>query len=240
MKLHLALALWAALAAGMAHAALFEDDEARKQIAELGTRIEERLTQLETAGRNRALDLTQLLDALKQDIAQLRGQIEVLANRADTAERRQKELYTDLDNRLRKIEQTQEKISQTEREAAAEKQTYEAALNQFKLGNYQLAIAGFQGFMNAFSSSALVPSAQYWIGNAHYAMRDYKAAIAAQQKLLSSWPDNPKAADAMLNIASSQSEMGDSKGARDTLSALLKKYPTSPAAEQAKQRLGRR
>lgn len=240
MKLRLALVLWAALAAGAAHAALFEDDEARKQIAELGTRIEERLTQLEAAGRNRALDLTQLLDALKQDIAQLRGQIEVLANRTDTAERRQKELYADLDNRLRKIEQTQEKISQAEREAAAEKQTYEGALNQFKLGNYQLAIAGFQGFMNSFANSALVPSAQYWIGNAHYAMRDYKSAIAAQQKVLTSWPDNPKAADAMLNIASSQSEMGDGKGARDTLSALLKKYPTSAAAEQAKQRLGRR
>ena len=80
-------------------------------------------------------------------------------------------------------------------------------------------------------------SAQYWIGNAYYALRDYKTAIAAQQKLLVSWPTSPKAPDALLNIASCQSEMGDAKAARETLQALVKKYPGTPVAEQAKQRL---
>ena len=82
-----------------------------------------------------------------------------------------------------------------------------------------------------------MPSAQYWIGNAYYALRDYKMAIAAQQKVLASWPGSAKAPDAMLNIASCQAEMGDGKAARDTLQQLLKKYPGTPAAEQGKQRL---
>ncbi|HET7764550.1 MAG TPA: tol-pal system protein YbgF [Burkholderiales bacterium] len=253
-----AFAVWAALLAGAAHAALFDDDEARKQINQLKSQtdarqksIEERLAaidaklgQMDSSGQNRVLDLAQLIEALKQDMAKLRGQIEVLANQTETLERRQKDLYVDLDNRLRKIEQTQtqlqDKMSQGERSAAAEKQAYETALNQFKLGNYQLSITNFQNFMTNFSSSELLPSAQYWIGNAYYAMRDYKSAIAAQQKVVRLWPENAKAPDALLNIASAQTELGQSREARETLRNLVKKYPSSSASEQAKQRLAQK
>ena len=255
MRLRITLALWAALLAGAAHAALFDDDEARKQIFQLKNQVEARqkaieerlsaidarLGQLDSSGQNRVVDLAQLIESLKQDVAKLRGQIEVLSNQTETLERRQKDLYVDLDNRLRKLEQTQsqlqDKLSQGERSAAAEKQAYELALNQFKLGNYQLSITSFQNFMTNFASSELLPSAQYWIGNAYYAMRDYKSAIAAQQKVVKLWPENSKAPDALLNIASSQGELGQSPAARETLRALVKKYPSSPAAEQAKQRL---
>jgi tol-pal system protein YbgF len=241
-----------------AHAALFDDDEARKQIIQLRNQAESRsksieerlaaidakLAQMDSTGQNRALDLAQLIDSIRQDMAKLRGQIEVLANQTDVLERRQKDLYVDLDNRLRKLEQTQtqmqDKLSQGERSAAAEKQSYESSLNQFKLGNYQLAVTSFQSFMTTFPNSELLPSAQYWIGNAHYAMRDYKSAIAAQQRVVKLWPDNPKAPDALLNIASSQSELGQSSAARETLRGLIKKYPSSSAAGQAKQRLARK
>jgi len=252
------LAVWAALLAGAAHAALFDDDEARKQINQLKSQtdakqksLEERLAaidaklgQMDSSGQNRVLDLAQMIDSLKQDMAKLRGQIEVLANQTDTLERRQKDLYVDLDTRLRRIEQTQtqlqDKMSQGERSAAAEKQAYEMALNQFKLGNYQLSITNFQNFMTTFSSSELLPSAQYWIGNAYYAMRDYKSAIAAQQKVVRLWPENSKAPDALLNIASAQTELGQSKEARETLRVLVKKYPSSSASDQAKQRLSQK
>ena len=119
----------------------------------------------------------------------------------------------------------------------AETKAYEAALNQFKLGNYPLAISAFEGFLVTYPSSSLAPSAQYWIGNAYYAQRDYKKAIASQEKLLSAWPDSSKAPDGMLNIASSQEASGDRRGARKTLEDLLAKYPASPAAASAKQRL---
>ncbi|MBI4292398.1 MAG: tol-pal system protein YbgF [Betaproteobacteria bacterium] len=250
------LLLWCA--AGAAHAGLFDDDEARKQVADLRTQLfaqvdritadqkalDERLTRMESAQRDRALDLAQMIDGLKQELARMRGQIEVLVNQAQTIERRQKDLYVDMDTRLRKLEQVQnqaaEKAAQAEREAQAEKQAYEAALNQFKVGNYQSAIAAFQTFMVNFANSPLVPSAQYWVGNSYFALRDYKVAIAAQEKLVKSWPDNPKAPDALLNMASAQAELGDQKAARETLRVLMQKYPGSPAADQAKQRLQRR
>src|SRR5258705_992878 len=252
-----ALGVWAAFA-NAAHAALFDDEEARKQIIQLRNQVEARqksieerlssidgkLGQMDSTGQNRVVDLAQLIESLKQDTAKLRGQIEVLSNQTETLERRQKDLYVDLDTRLRRIEQTQtqlqDKMSQGERSAAAEKQAYETALNQFKLGNYQLSITNFQNFMTNFSNSELLPSAQYWIGNAYYAMRDYKSAIAAQQKVVRLWPENSKAPDALLNIASSQAEIGQSNAARETLRTLVKKYPASSASEQAKQRLSQK
>jgi len=248
----LALAL---LAPAAAHAGLFDDEEARRQISNIRATIDsnqraldERLKRLEALGQERsdrtAVDLLQLIESLKQDVAKLRGQIEVLVNQNEQLERRQKDLYVDLDNRMRKMEQTsaqlQEKLSQGERDAQAETRAYETALSQFKVGNYQLSITGFQNFLASYPNSALAPNAQYWIGNAHYAMRDYQAAIAAQQKVVSSWPEHSKAPDALLDIASYQAEMGDSKAARESLSALVKKYPTSPAAEKARQRLVRK
>ncbi|MDP1952145.1 MAG: tol-pal system protein YbgF [Betaproteobacteria bacterium] len=247
MKFRAALLLGLWLAAGAAHAGLFDDEEARRAISDLRVQAEanrkaaeERLTKIETLAQDRSIDLARQIDELKQDLARLRGQIEVQANQIETLDRRQKDLYVDLDARLRKLEasaQAQEKQAASAPDPVAEGKAYEAALNQFKLGNYQASVAAFQGFLATYPESPQVSSAQYWIGNAYYALRDYKMAIAAQQKLLTSWPDSAKAPDALLNIASSQAEMGEARAARETLQSLVKKYPGTPAADQAKQRL---
>jgi tol-pal system protein YbgF len=251
MKLHAALLLGLCLAAGAARAGVFDDDEARRDIAKLRTQVEanqkaveDRLAKIEVMLQDRSIELSKLIDELKQDLARMRGQLEVQANQIETLDRRQKDLYVDLDARLRKLEagvQAQEKQAAAAPDPVAEGKAYEAALNQFKLGNYQSSVAAFQNFLSTYPDSQQVSSAQYWIGNAYYALRDYKMAIAAQQKVLSSWPNSVKAPDAMLNIASCQSEMGEAKAARETLQTLLKKYPGTQAADQAKQRLaGRR
>jgi len=176
----------------------------------------------------------------------MRGQLEVLQNQAEVADRRQKDLYLDIDTRLRKLEQGREQqaavpekppTSAEPEVSAAETRAYQAALDQFKLGNYSLAVAAMQGFLVTYPNSALAPNAQYWIGMAYSGQRDYKNAIAAQRKLLASWPESQKAPDAMLSIAAAQETMGDRKSAQKTLEDLIAKYPSSSAAASAKQRL---
>ena len=112
----------AAAAAGVAvlafsfagHAQLFGgDDVARKDIAEQGKRIEalsqrlarmeETLQSLTTA--NPALELAQQLEILRKEIQQLRGQVEVLGHESQMAAKRQRDMYVDLDTRLRRLEQ---------------------------------------------------------------------------------------------------------------------------------------
>jgi tol-pal system protein YbgF len=241
----LAAALAACLWLPVPAFALFDDDVARARIEELRKQVdatsklfEERLSKLED--RRALIDLASQIEALRSEIARMRGQLEVVQNQIDTADKRSKDLYIDIDTRLRKLEQVKEAATPADTPPPpAEAKAYEAALNQFKLGNYPLAISAFQGFLVTYPTSRLAPSAQYWIGNAYFAQRDYKQAIAAQQKVLSAWPDDAKAADAMLNIASAQDAMGDRRGAQKTLETVVAKYPDSPAAASAKQRLKR-
>ena len=243
-----------------AFAQLFDDNEARRRIELLRQQVEahrkatdERIAKAEAASaaaadRTALLDLANSIESLRGEIAKMRGQLEVLGNQAETAEARQKQLYLDIDTRLRKLEQAAEKQALAPEKppappvdpaepTAAEVKAYQAALDQFKLGNYTLAVAAMQGFLVTYPSSSLAANAQYWIGMAHSGQRDYKSAIAAQRKLLSTWPDSPKAPDAMLSIASAQETMGDRNSARKTMEELIAKYPGSSSATSAKQRL---
>lgn len=221
-----------------AQAALFGDDEARRGVAELRARLDAQQTQLDQMASSGALmNIADAIDGLRRELAQLRGQVEVLHSRMDLLDKRQKDLYVDLDNRLRKFEHGQ---AEQEQAAAAEQQAYEAGLAHFKANNYGAAIQSLQAFLAEYPQSSLAPAAQYWIGNAYYALRDYKAAIAAQEKVVQTWPDSAKAPDALLNMASSQAESGNLPGSRKTLQDLVAKYPQSSAAEQAKQRLAKR
>jgi tol-pal system protein YbgF len=108
----LALALIAQLAALPARAAFFEDDEARQRIEDLRSRIDrlegslnERVHALEDTVKGQGLgDLLRDVEQIKSDLAKLRGQYEVLSYEMEQANKRQRDLYLDLDGRLRKLE----------------------------------------------------------------------------------------------------------------------------------------
>jgi len=248
-------------------AALFDDDEARKRIAETNARItqlqqslDERIAALENQLKSQGLvDLYNAVESLKAESARLRGQIEVLVYEMNESSKRQRDLYVDLDTRMRKIEAATTAAADSTGAAgasaagaatpgpvasaadvAAEQRAYDAALDQFKGGNYAASIASFNAFIKSNPKSPLAASAQYWIGNAQFAQKDYRAAIAAQRQLIATYADSQKVPDAMLNIASSQYELGDVPASRKTLEDVVAKYPQSEAAAKAKQRLATR
>lgn len=252
-------------ASQMACAGLFSDDEAHKKIQGLTQdnqklqqevkALEERVGKLDAQLRSQGLlDLVQQVETLKAELAKVRGQGEVNAHAVETAEKRQRDLYVDLDNRMRKLERVGDTPTTTASppttaaatpassasglaDSAAENRAYESAFNLFKIGNYQAAIAGFQNFLKTYPASPLAANAQYWIGNSYSALRDYKSAIANQQKLLSLYPASPKVPDAMLNMASSQADLGDKDTARKTLEEIIAKHSASQAADSARKRL---
>ena len=240
--------------AGEAAAQLFGGDtEARNRIETVRTelllslqKVQDRMQALESTSveRRAVLDLAGQMEALRTELMRSRGQIEVLLHQMEAADKRQKDLYVDIDTRLRKLEQGAEQhaAAAAARPADAapsdeEKRLYESALNQFKLGNYSAAIDLLQQMQQKYPNGKLAPNAQYWIGMGYSGRRDYRNAILALQKVVERWPDDPKAADAMLSISSAQEAMGDTRSAQATLQNVLAKYPGSTAADQARLRL---
>lgn len=227
------------LAPLQAQAGLFEDDEARKAILDIRTRLTNMQSEIDAkADKANNFELNNQNEQLRQEIARLRGQIEVLTNELANAQKRQKDFYVDLDNRLRKLEPQQVTIDGKEAMVEqGEQRSYDAALAYFKAGDYRNAGSAFYDFTRRYPQSALAPSAQYWLGNTYYAQRDYRNAISAQQVVVKNYADSPKAADALLNIASCYMELKDKSSAKKTLETLIAQYPDSPSAQTAKERL---
>ena len=246
-RLSLLLAL---LGVQQAHAALFDDNEARRQIQDLTIQTNERVDTLAKA----QMELLNQIQALREENAKLRGTVETLNFELESAKKRQQDFYIDLDGRLRKLE-TPEPAAAVENAAtpgdttgtesakkpaadpATESREYEAALNLFKANKIKEAAGAFDAFIKAHPDSTLAPNAQYWLGNAFYALRDCKKAIDAHKVVAAKWPQHPKAPDSLINIATCQQELGDAKGARSTYESIASKYPDSTAAATAKQRL---
>ena len=99
------------------YAGLFDDEEARRQIAEqqaalgkLRTQdqaMDARIAKMEELLSNQPLlELHNQIEALRLDLSKLQGQIEVLVNENELNQKRQKDFYIDLDTRLRRIEQS--------------------------------------------------------------------------------------------------------------------------------------
>src|SRR5918996_4483738 len=115
------IGLLAVSAAGPSFAqGLFDDNEARRriellrrQVEENRQALEERLSRAEEAAergadRGALIEFAGQLESLRSEIARIRGQLEVLAHQSETAQARQKQLYLDIDTRLRKLEQARE------------------------------------------------------------------------------------------------------------------------------------
>jgi tol-pal system protein YbgF len=201
------------------------------------------------------LDLANQIQVMREELRSLRGQIEVVSNSIEANAKRQRDMYVDLDTRLRRFEQNAPAAPGAAPPApgaaapaggagaapaatsGGETQAYEAAQNQRRVGNYQAAIVAFQAFVTQHPKSVLAHRAQYWIGDSYYNLRDFKNAIANQQKLIATYSDSPSVPDALLNIASSYIELGDNAAAKKTMDSLVSRYPSSEAAEKARRRL---
>lgn len=250
------------------HAALFDDTEARKKILEVEKTmqsqnqstqaaleelkrnqqaLEQRLTALESISKNGLIEMQSQLDAARQEVARLKGELELAAHQLDLAQQRQKDLYADTDARLRKLESSPVNAAQTtapgeavaaEPPKESEEQKHLAQAQALsKEAKHKEAFAAYDKFLKDYPQSTSAADAMYGLGYSQFALKNYKSSIATQQKLLDSYPTSSKAADAMLNMANSQIQLGQVAAAKKTLRDLIKKFPESEAAPVAQKRL---
>jgi tol-pal system protein YbgF len=245
-------ALVAACFAPVAHAGLFDDDEARKAILDLRQKLEQlneqqRVRQAEQNAqfadqigqlKRSLLELNNQIELQRADNARLRGQTEQLARDLAEVQRKQADIQQGVEDRIRKIEP--QKVTLDDKEFLAEpdeKRQYDEGLVAVRRGDFDRAAGSLGGLLRRWPNSGYRESALFWLGNAQYGRRDYKEAIASFRTLVSTAPDYPKSPEALLAIANCQAELKDTKGARKTIEELVRTYPKTEAAQAGRERL---
>ncbi len=220
--------------------------------------LEARVDRLDQIFNNQSLvNLSQNVDSLQQQLNELRGDIQVLQHDQQLTVKQQRDLYSDLDKRLQKLELSLNTASGTAAKnsavssapsasssggmamAGGDQAAYQQNFNLLKQGRYEDAINGFTNFIQQYPQSPLVPNAEFWMGEAHYQMSDFPGALVNYQAVRQGYPDSNKAPDALLKIGYSQYEMQKYADARKTLESVIKQYPGTSVANLAKQRLQR-
>jgi len=216
--------------------------------------LEARVDRLDQVFNNQSLvNLSQNVDNLQQQLNELRGDVQVLQHDQQLTSKQQRDLYSDLDKRLQKLELG---LNTATRSAAGggaatsapaagtavaggDQAAYQQNFSLLKQGRYEDAISGFTNFIQQYPQSPLVPNAEFWMGEAHYQMSDFQGALVNYQAVVQGYPNSSKTPDALLKIGYSQCGMQHYTDARKTLESVIKQYPGTSVANLAKQRLDR-
>jgi tol-pal system protein YbgF len=237
-----------------AQAGLFDDDEARKAILDLRGKFEAQTRDFqakdaELANRTEQLEQTikgilllqNQLQLLRDDIARLRGQVEVQNNEIAKFQKTvldQRELIAATDNKFKKFEPQNIQVDgRTFAVETNEKRRFDSAIGLIRAGDFKSALASLSQFQIAYPESGYMPSVQYWIGSSHYALKDYKSAVTTLQALVNAQPDFSRSPEALFTMGLAQIESGDRRAGRRTLEIVTERYGDTPVGQSAKERL---
>jgi tol-pal system protein YbgF len=120
---------------------------------------------------------------------------------------------------------------------ASPSQAFETARSDYYMGNWSLAIQGFESFLKTFPKSDLTDDAQYYIGETYYMSGRFQEALAAYNAVVERYPSSNTLPDTYYKRGMAQKALGQAAQARESLSFVIRTYPSSDAAFLAKQAL---
>lgn len=239
--------------------ALFGDDKELNALRGQVQALEERVNRL-------ALDAANRESAREEQWARLQGAIEELRYRLDQLEKRQKDLYLDLDRRLRALSETgvppsaapsapapaANAATATTAPAAASAPApqaaggggdaallFDRALRALQTQKSDAALADFEKFLAQYPGDPRAVEARFWAGTAALQLKQYEKARQHFARIVFDHPRHELTPDAMLGLANALQGLGDRQGANDMLARLAERHPNTPAGKIARERLGR-
>ncbi len=231
--------------------------------------LEARIVQLERKLDSRGLvDMFNQLTELQRQVQQLRGDVEVANHTLENLQKRQRDLYLDIDRRLNRLEAggvaaptagaptlagpggaaggapppagaQAPAAAAPALDPAEQRKAYDQALELLKQGRYDDAAGAFQAFLKQYAGSSYADNAQYWLGEVYYVTRKFPQALTEFAKVVDAYPDSPKVADARLKLGYIYYEQKDWAKARSQLSEVVQQYPGTTSARLAQERLDR-
>ena len=129
-------------------------------------------------------------------------------------------------------------VPRTASSGPSPQQLYDTAYGDYNKGRYELAIAGFQEYIDRFPNTDLSDNAQYWIGESNFSEKKYEQSVKEFDTLLKRWPKSDKAPGALLKKGFALAELGRRAEAAVALQYVIHEYPGSDESRLAKQKLG--
>ncbi len=186
------------------------------------TRLVQTLTALNETVQGERAGTRLLLDEIARDL-------EGLSLRFDDLNTR----FSALSARVASVRVSSEKLEST----PGPDQLYRTAYNDYLQGNYDLAVRGFQAYLEQFKDGDLADDAQYYSGDSLYNQRRFSDALAAFNQLLSSYPNSDRVPAARLKKGLALLEMKRRQEAIAELTELVRQFPSTQEANTARQQL---
>ena len=229
--------------------ALFEDEGARKKLNEIQDQlnalqssieyeINEKFTNFEKSNKidPRLINsLSERINMLFDDLAKLRGEVEVLTYAVQTSEERQKVLYQELNERLQKVEGNAVKIESNVKKI--EPPTENEPLtqnNQITQENEVLPEIPPEPITGADDLPPLVDKnleyQEFEDAKKLITATKYKEAFDALDKFVINYPSSELLPEAKYNLGYTQFALRNYKAAINTFNKIVLNYPDNPIA----------
>ncbi len=246
------------LASQIAHAGLFEDEDARKAILDLRLKESSLSKRIETLEKSLE-DVNLQNSQLRRSLFVLQNQIDEQMKQAQILQGTNEKLIRDVSELLkrqnessavveRKLAEVDQRVSQFEPIKIQmdgmellvdpkDKKDFDVAMTAFRAADFNKAERGFSNLVSNSPNSPLMPHFYYWLANSQYATGNFKEAAQNYKQMLARASNHPKAAEAMFGLANCLQELKDTKAVKKVLQDLIKNYPDSELVNNAKNRL---
>jgi tol-pal system protein YbgF len=178
------------------------------------------------------------LQQMQDEIAQLRGALEVQQNEIQRLKQESLERYQDLDRRV-SGGVAAAAASNEPADPAKEKLFYEAAFDLIKAKDFDKASQAFAAFLRKYPNSQYAGNAQYWLGEVNLAKGDLQGAGQAFARVSQTYQSHAKVPDSLFKLADVEQRLGNTQKAKGILQQVIAQYPGSSAAQLSQRDLQR-
>jgi len=116
---------------------------------------------------------------------------------------------------------------------------YDTAFGDYITGQFDMAIAGFQYYIETFPTSPEVPKARFHVAESHYGKGQNKEAVTAYQQVITLHKGTDWEAQALYKQGLAYEKLGQPERAKANWELVRKAFPDSNAAILATQNLAR-
>jgi tol-pal system protein YbgF len=203
-------------------------------------------------------ELRSLIHELREEVSNLRGQLEKSTYLAEMSVQKNAELDEMIQSVMKRVlhleaylamEPTETMVlsegipDKSEKDRSEKKLTgdalYAAAKKLFDAGDYATAREQFQIFLKENPKSEKADNAQFWIAETYYHEKWYEKAILGYQEVIEKYSKGNKVASALLKQGLAFYNIDDKRNAELILKELIRKFPKSKEAQIAEKKLSR-